>query len=111
MKLYALFNSKALGIYEHYKDKNIVFIKFCFEVDRDKWKSSIASKEKRRNVIKLYANGKTSNEYVRAYNVQGIPHYFIIDVEGKIQNHNAPRLSNLTRNLQGDELSKLLDQE
>jgi len=100
----------APAIYQHYKDKNVVFINVCMDVDREKWKSSIKTEEKRENVVHLYAEGKTKNEYVRAYNVQSIPHYYLIDTEGRIYSYNAARPSTLSRDLQRNELSVLLNE-
>lgn len=99
----------APGIYQHYQDKNVVFINVCVDVDREKWKNSIKTDEKRDNVVQLYADGKVRNEHVRAYNVQGIPHYYLIDKEGKIHRPNAARPSSLSRDLHRNELSLLLD--
>lgn len=100
----------APAIYQHYRGKNVVFINVCVDVDREKWKNNIKTEEKRENVVHLYAEGKTKNEYVRAYNVQGIPHYYLIDQEGRIHRSNAFRPSRLSLDLQRNELSLLLDE-
>jgi len=99
-------NELAPALYTHYADQDLVFVNVCIDVDQDKWRSQL--KEERPNVIELYAVGKTKNEHVKSYHVSGIPHYYIIDQEGKIQDNQAPRPSSLLRNLESNALSRLL---
>jgi hypothetical protein len=35
-----------------------------------------------------------NSDFVKAYNIGGIPHFILIDKEGKILDDNAPRPSN-----------------
>lgn len=99
-------NEIAPALYTHYADQDLVFVNICIDVDQNKWHAQL--QEERPNVIELYAVGKTRNEYVKSYHVSGIPHYYIIDQEGKIQDNQAPRPSSLLRNLESNALSRLL---
>jgi peroxiredoxin len=93
------------GLHEKYKDKNIVFVNICVAGDTAEWKKSIA--ELHLKGINLIAEGWADNPVCKAYNIAGIPHYFIIDAAGNIVDNNAPRpwLDSLYT-----ELDKLLNQ-
>jgi peroxiredoxin len=78
-------------LHEKYKNKDIVFLNVCVDSDENTWKTSI--KDLNVQGINLIATGWTKNPMVKAYNVQGIPHYFLIDANGKILDNNSPRPS------------------
>lgn len=81
----------------YYKDKlqevekyfhgnpNIQFVSVCIDVDKAKWKNSIASGLYTNNdVLNLYTQGKYVNHpIITKYNVQGYPHQIIIGKDGK----------------------------
>jgi hypothetical protein len=79
------------ALHEKYKNKNIVFINICVDSDEKTWKGSI--KELNFTGINLIAEGWIKPPVCKAYNVNGIPHYFLIDADGKIINNNSPTLS------------------
>lgn len=93
------------GLHERYKDKNIVFVNICVDANTADWKKSIG--ELHLKGINLIAEGWADNPVCKAYNIAGIPHYFIIDTAGKIVDNNAPRPWMDALN---SELDKLLNQ-
>jgi len=77
---------------EHdYADKNIRFVSISTDrpQDADLWKNMV--KEKELGGTQLHVNGDTS--FTKAYRVNGIPHFILIDKEGNIVNSRAPRPS------------------
>lgn len=85
----------APQLHEKYKDKNIVFVNVCVDVKADEWKKSL--KETGLSGINLIAEGWTRNPVCKQYGIQGIPHYVIIDTNGKIVDNNSPRPSETDR--------------
>jgi peroxiredoxin len=75
------------ALHEKYKDKNIVFINICVDANEKEWKESL--KKLNLHGINLLAEGWTKNPVNKAYNITAIPHYYLIDGEGKIVNNNA----------------------
>jgi peroxiredoxin len=94
------------ALHERYKDKNIVFVNICVDANAADWKKSLG--ELQLKGINLIAEGWADNPVCKAYNIAGIPHYFIIDAAGKIVDNNAPRPWMGTLN---SELDKLLDKQ
>ncbi|WP_421919897.1 thioredoxin domain-containing protein [Marinifilum sp.] len=87
---------------EHeYAGKDIHFVSISSDKPEDveKWKAMV--KEKNMGGIQLHANG--DQEFAKAYKVQGIPRFILLDKEGKIVEINAPRPSS-------EEIRPLLDQ-
>ncbi|MES2809252.1 MAG: redoxin family protein [Bacteroidota bacterium] len=90
-------------LHEKYKDKNIVFINICVDSDEATWKRSMA--DLNLHGVNLIAEGWTTNPTCKAYNINAIPHYYLIDKEGKIVENNAtgpskdlyPKLDKLIR--------------
>ncbi len=81
-------------IEEKYKDKNIAFV--SISIDREKeegqWRSLI--KEKDMGGIQLWAGKNSPVEFTDRYYVQGIPRFILLDPNGNIISHDAPRPSN-----------------
>ncbi|MBN9381552.1 MAG: TlpA family protein disulfide reductase [Chitinophagaceae bacterium] len=79
---------------EKYKDDpNIVFITISIDADKATWiksvKSGAYSSPDRENVVNLYTNGRgTEDPLIKAYNVTGYPHPFMIDRNGAIYRVN-----------------------
>lgn len=84
--IYAIKNHVP-ALHEKYKDKNIVFINICVDSDEATWKRSLA--DLNLHGINLIAEGWTKNPTCKAYNINAIPHYYLIDSDGKIVNNNA----------------------
>ena len=77
---------------EHeYAGKNIQFVSISSDrpKDKEKWKTMV--KEKELGGIQLFANG--DEDFANAYIVQGIPHFILIDREGRALKMKAPRPS------------------
>ena len=77
---------------EHdYAGKNIHFVSISKDRPKDieKWKTMV--KEKELGGIQLFANG--DEDFSNAYIVQGIPHFILIDREGRALKMKAPRPS------------------
>jgi len=79
--------------HKKYESKNVVFLNICVDVDVAEWKKSLTSMPMQG--INLIAEGWTNNPVCKAYNVNGIPHYTIIDAKGNIVSNNAPRMEDL----------------
>ncbi|HEX7902668.1 MAG TPA: TlpA disulfide reductase family protein [Chitinophagaceae bacterium] len=81
-------------LHEHYKDKDVVFINICVDAKEAEWKKAIEKFEL--GGINLIAEGWASHPVCKAYNIGGIPHYVLIDKNGKIVDNNAPWASELS---------------
>ncbi|MBJ6369519.1 TlpA family protein disulfide reductase [Snuella sedimenti] len=77
-----------------YQDQNIVFISMSVdkEKDYDKWRSMV--KNKQMSGVQILAPNQTASEFTRAYGINAIPRFILIDPEGKIVDFDAPRPSN-----------------
>ncbi|MFD2551037.1 TlpA family protein disulfide reductase [Bizionia sediminis] len=84
-----------------YHDKNIHFVSLSIDDDRahqkswDKarqaWKAMIAEKEL--GGIQLFAPKGWQTEFIKAYKINGIPRFILIDPDGNIVSPDAPRPS------------------
>ncbi len=88
---------------EKYHDKNIHFLSLSIDKakDYDKWKKMIVDKEL--GGIQLLADNEWKSKFVQDYQIDGIPHFILLDPEGKIVKYSAPRPSN-------DKLIELFDE-
>ena len=93
-------------VHEKYKGKDVVFLNICVDVDEKTWKENI--KKLNLHGVNLLAVGGPQNPACKAYNVSGIPHYVLIDKEGKIVNNNATRPWDLMRTKGENEIDKAL---
>ncbi|MET0393297.1 MAG: TlpA disulfide reductase family protein [Chitinophagaceae bacterium] len=75
---------------KHYEDNpDVVFITISIDGTLDRWLQSVNegtySSPNSPNVVNLYTNGQGPNHpLIKAYNVMGYPHPFMIDRNGKI---------------------------
>lgn len=94
-----------------YKDKNIQFVSISIddaqrsgggdlEVAKNKWKTMV--KEKELVGLQLFSDNNWQSDFVRNYNIQGIPRFILIDPDGNVVDANAPRPSS-------DKLVELFD--
>jgi peroxiredoxin len=81
------------ALHKKYKDKEVVFINICVDAEEHEWKKALAKYQL--DGVNLIAEGWTNNPVCKAYNVSGIPHYILVDENGKIANNNAPRANEL----------------
>lgn len=85
-----------------YHGKKIEFVSISADKqkDREKWKKMIADKQM--SGTQLIADKDFDSDFIKAYAIDGIPRFILVDPNGKIVNADAPRPSD-------PELSKLLD--
>lgn len=78
---------------EKYKGQNMVFLGISFDENVDRWKKmAIENREGLFDGIQLSA-GSMDNKISTDYNVNGIPHYILIDSDGSIVQKKAFRPS------------------
>ena len=78
---------------KEYKHKKIVFVSMSIDEmkNKDKWLKMV--KDENLQGVQIMADKDWKSDFVRAYNIRGIPRFILIDKEGKILNDNAPRPS------------------
>ncbi|WP_420580770.1 TlpA family protein disulfide reductase [Reichenbachiella sp.] len=76
-----------------YHNEAIEFVSISIDEKKDfeKWQNMVADKELKG--IQLFADSDWKSEFVKAYAIDGIPRFIIIDPEGNIIDPNAPRPS------------------
>jgi len=79
---------KSKELQQYYKSKDIVFVFFASQCSDESWKSTIANQALSGTHYKL--TNDQFNVLSSMFNINGIPHYVIINKEGKIANGNAP---------------------
>jgi len=79
---------------EKYHGKNIAFVSISVDKAKshDTWKKFV--KEKNLGGIQLFADKDWNSDFVKAYGINGIPRFILIDSKGNVVNPNAPRPSN-----------------
>lgn len=75
-----------------YQKRKIAFVSISVDEDHKAWKKMV--KEQKLSGIQLIADKNWKSNFVKAYRIQGIPRFILIDSEGKIISANAPRPSN-----------------
>ena len=87
---------------EAYKDKNIQFVSISIddalrsgggeiEVAKNKWKKMV--EEENLVGLQLFSDKNWDSDFVKNYNIQGIPRFILIDPNGNVVDANAPRPS------------------
>lgn len=79
---------------EHYHgNKNVAFVSISVDKakDHDKWKNFVDEKEL--GGVQLFADNDWNSEFVKGYQINGIPRFIIIGPDGNIVNADAPRPS------------------
>ena len=81
------------AIEKAYHDKNIAFVSISIDDEEgfDRWKKMV--KQKELTGTQLFADKDWRSPFVKAYRISGIPHFILIDPEGKVVSANAPRPS------------------
>ncbi|MCF6222152.1 MAG: TlpA family protein disulfide reductase [Flavobacteriaceae bacterium] len=79
---------------EEYKDTDLVILSMSIDKmeHKDKWLKMV--KDEQLQGVQIMADKDWNSTFVRAYNIQGIPRFILIDKEGNIYDANAPRPSN-----------------
>lgn len=78
---------------KRYHNKNIEFVSISIDTkkDYDKWKKFVAEKEL--GGVQLFADNDWNSQFIKDFNINGIPRFILIDPKGKIVNANADRPS------------------
>ena len=74
-------------LHEHYKKKDVVFVNICVDSKDKEWKDAL--EKYKLDGVNLIAEGWTNHPVCKTYNVSSIPHYILIDKNGKMVNNNA----------------------
>ena len=82
---------KELNMQYKGRDLEIVSLSIDKLDDKEKWLAMV--KDENLQGIQLLANQEWNSDFVRDYNIQGIPRFILIDKEGKIVDADAPRPS------------------
>ncbi len=80
----------------YYKDKNISFLSVSIDQEKDhqKWLDMIKEKDLGGNQV--FADKAWESEFVKAYHIDGIPRFILLDPQNKIVSADAPRPSDPT---------------
>lgn len=91
---------------EKYKDKNIAFVSISVDEKKDyeKWKKMVA--DKKLGGIQLIADNNWQSDFIKAYGINSIPRFILLDPEGKIIQPDAERPSSIRLTEKLDELLK-----
>lgn len=100
------FKNSAPKLYEKYKDFDIAYVYINVSDNEKNWKKGIA--EFNLQGINLIAEGWEQHPTCQAYNVKGIPHYVLIDREGKIVNNKCDRPSSILNQLENSEFDRIV---
>lgn len=77
---------------ERFKDKKVAFVSISIDTDPKKWLQKLAGM-KPQGVQLIDSNGAENSRIAKDYKVYGVPHYILIDRNGKIISASAPRPS------------------
>jgi len=91
---------------EKYHQKNIVFVSLSIDQVKDieKWKTLI--KDKELGGVQVLADNDWNSQFVKDYNISGIPRFILVDPNGKIVKADAPRPSSPTIEAEFDAILK-----
>ena len=81
---------------EKYHGKNIEFVSISVDVDKDheKWQKFVTDKEL--GGIQLFADKNWNSDFIKAFGINSIPRFLLIDPTGKVVKADAPRPSSNT---------------
>jgi thiol-disulfide isomerase/thioredoxin len=91
---------------EKYKDKNIAFVSISVDEKKDyeKWKKMVV--DKKLGGIQLFADNNWESEFIKAYGINSIPRFILLDSQGNIVQPDAERPSSERLKEKLDELLK-----
>jgi len=84
-------NPNYLKLQSDYRGKDIVFISISIDEDKESWEKFV--KESPSDGLSLITTGGIESNVAKAYQINGIPTFVLIDRAGKIINSQAPRPS------------------
>lgn len=78
---------------EKYHGKNIEFVSISVDTDKDydKWKKFVT--EKQLGGIQLFADKNWNSDFIKAFGINSIPRFLLIDPNGNVVKADAPRPS------------------
>ena len=87
---------------EKYHGKNIEFVSISVDVEKEheKWKKFVT--EKQLGGIQLFADKNWNSDFIKAFGIDSIPRFLLIDPNGKVIKADAARPSS-------PQLTELLD--
>jgi len=76
-----------------YHGKNIEFVSISVDTEKDyeKWKKMVVTKEL--GGVQLLADKNWNSDFIKAYGINSIPRFILIDPNGKVAKADAPRPS------------------
>jgi alkyl hydroperoxide reductase subunit AhpC len=79
---------------EKYHGKNIEFVSISVDTDKDheKWKTFVT--EKALGGIQLFADKNWNSDFIKAFGINSIPRFILIDPNGVVVDADAKRPSN-----------------
>ena len=89
-----------------YGTEEIVFVYVCVDSNETQWRKAVEKYELKG--VNLIAEGWKDHPACQSYNVEGVPHYTLIDKEGTIVNNDCARPSVLLLQGAHNELEQLL---
>jgi len=100
------FQNSVAEFHEKYRDFDIAYMYINVNDNDANWKRGIEMYNLKG--INLIAEGWTNNPVCQSYNVLGIPHYVLIDKEGKIVNNKCDRPSTILTKGESSEFDQLV---
>jgi len=88
---------------EKYKDKAVELIAISIDTDIKKWLAKIAAMSLK-GIQLIDSKGSENSKITKDYKIHGVPHYILIDKNGRIASAFAPRPSS------GADIEKAIDQ-
>jgi thiol-disulfide isomerase/thioredoxin len=91
---------------EKFHDKNIAFVSISVDVekDHDKWKKFVS--EKNLGGIQLFADNNWNSDFIKAFGINSIPRFILIDPTGNVIDADAKRPSDTQLSAQFESLLK-----
>lgn len=77
-------------LHDKFKDSDIVFVGLAWQDDKDKWLKKLEADKLKG--IQLFADN-SNHDFFKTLIVNSIPRYILLDKEGKLLEHHAPRPS------------------
>ena len=80
-------------IEEQYRDKNLVVVSMSIDElkDKEKWQKFV--KDEDLQGVQIFAENAWKSEFVKAYEITGIPRFILIGPDGMVVSPDAPRPS------------------
>jgi peroxiredoxin len=100
------FENSAPEFHAKYKDFDIVYVYINVADNEQNWKKGI--EKFKLHGINLTAEGWNKHPTCQAYNVIGIPHYVLIDREGKIAKNDCDRPSIILMKKENSEFDRIV---